>query len=569
QLTANYRACKVKVKQLGANTSALDGNDICQNTEVCMTPDSTLFILSGHFPHRVIFLDEQKIRSKITTESPAIKCREHSDKKETGKELVRHENGTKVNKNKPSKRSLNESSDTPERKKTKTDMCKTNRYETLTDTKQKISKSENGDDEEQHLKMVDEKLKQVKKSSQEEKKSYPNESIRKSKSLAETASYVARENVWTTHEHLYVFTSKGVKSRSKIASFDLDGTLIDTKSGKVFPVNNDDWKILYPEIFNEIKRLHQEKYKIVIFTNQLGVSKGKTSIDDLKNKVENVVTKLQVPIQVFIATYDGEFRKPCDGMWEKMKRTYNDGCVVNTSESFYVGDAAGRPKGWAPKKKKDFSNSDRLFALNIGLAFKTPEEYFLHQKATPYEMPNFDPRKLSSKDPLLIPPSQLTNVVKEVIVLVGLPSCGKSFFSREILKPKGYVVVNRDTLGSWQKCVKMVNEALVHSSVVVDNTNLSRDERGRYIECSRKAKVLCRCFLFTTSVEHCRHNEKFRQMTDKDHAKINEMIFNKAKSKYERPDLSEGFKEIIEVNFVPKFSSSSLESKYTKFLLEK
>ena len=38
----------------------------------------------------------------------------------------------------------------------------------------------------------------------------------------------------------------------------------------------------------------------------------------------------------------------------------NDGIEVNIEQSFYVGDAAGRPAGWAPGKKKDFSSSDRL-----------------------------------------------------------------------------------------------------------------------------------------------------------------------------------------------------------------
>lgn len=51
-LIADWKNQRVQVKQLGANTSAVDGNDIGHNTEVVMTPDSTLFILSGN---RVFF----------------------------------------------------------------------------------------------------------------------------------------------------------------------------------------------------------------------------------------------------------------------------------------------------------------------------------------------------------------------------------------------------------------------------------------------------------------------------------------------------------------------------------
>ena len=53
----------------------------------------------------------------------------------------------------------------------------------------------------------------------------------------------------------------------------------------------------------------------------------------------------------------------------------NGGVKVDLNQSIYVGDAAGRPA--EGKKKKDFSFSDRLFALNAGLKFYTPEEHFL------------------------------------------------------------------------------------------------------------------------------------------------------------------------------------------------
>ena len=53
---------------------------------------------------------------------------------------------------------------------------------------------------------------------------------------------------------------------------------------------------------------------------------------------------------------------------------------VNKSESFYVGDAAGRAKGWAKDKPKDFSCSDRMFAANVGIGeFRLPfkKSFFL------------------------------------------------------------------------------------------------------------------------------------------------------------------------------------------------
>jgi bifunctional polynucleotide phosphatase/kinase len=48
---------------------------------------------------------------------------------------------------------------------------------------------------------------------------------------------------------------------------------------------------------------------------------------------------------------------------------------IDMKESFYCGDAAGRPK--TDTRPKDFSDSDIKFASNVGLKFFTPEELFL------------------------------------------------------------------------------------------------------------------------------------------------------------------------------------------------
>ena len=45
-------------------------------------------------------------------------------------------------------------------------------------------------------------------------------------------------------------------------------------------------------------------------------------------------------------------------------------CGADKSNSFFVGDAAGRQY---PKSKGDFSSTDRKWALNVGLPFFTPE----------------------------------------------------------------------------------------------------------------------------------------------------------------------------------------------------
>lgn len=93
--------------------------------------------------------------------------------------------------------------------------------------------------------------------------------------------------------------------------------------------------------------------------------------------------------------------------------------------------------------------------------------------------------------------------------MVGFPGSGKSFFCREYLIPAGYKHVNRDTLGSWQKCVAAADSALKSGhSVVVDNTNPDVETRIRYIELATKYKIPCRCAIIGESITRARHNNK-------------------------------------------------------------
>lgn len=101
----------------------------------------------------------------------------------------------------------------------------------------------------------------------------------------------------------------------KIAAFDLDGTIITTQSGKVFPIDNKDWKINYPEVTKTIRTLSDDGYKIVIFTNQGGLGKKKVNEKSFKEKVENIIDVIKTPVQVFVATQSDIYRKPAPGMW--------------------------------------------------------------------------------------------------------------------------------------------------------------------------------------------------------------------------------------------------------------
>ena len=155
-------------------------------------------------------------------------------------------------------------------------------------------------------------------------------------------------------ESLLVFTYQKVdkpasSSSSKIASFDMDGTIITTKSGKLpFRTPPDDWKFLFKCVPEKLKSLHHEGYQIVLFTNQAGMVHGKPPLESFQLKIQAVAEALHcVPFTLVATLRDDLYRKPCTGMWQYfLKHEHVCHSDVNLEKCFYVGDAAGRAENW-------------------------------------------------------------------------------------------------------------------------------------------------------------------------------------------------------------------------------
>jgi bifunctional polynucleotide phosphatase/kinase len=372
---------------------------------------------------------------------------------------------------------------------------------------------------------------------------------------------------WRQHESLVILDVPKLPYASKIAAFDMDGTLIRTKSGLVFAKSRADWEWLYPEVPKKLANLHQNGYRIIIFTNQNGISKGHAKADEIKGKIMDIIEALKIPIIVFIATDKDKYRKPRTSLWEYMIQSCNSG--MNPSEAIFVGDAAGRGPDGKLRPKKDFSSSDRGFAVNIGIDFQTPEEYFLGHPPAPFKWDGIDPKSFLKKDQKLCTGDMpLTLSKQELVIFVGFPASGKSTFAKKYLIPKGYVHVNQDTLKSKDKCLSATKKALEEGkSVVVDNTNPSAAVRAEYMKLAKSKKITARCFWFNASYELANHMNKFREeQTNGSHKAVPTIGYNMYKSKFEEPTKEEGFVEVKKINFVPEFSSKQDEALFTQFL---
>ncbi len=243
----------------------------------------------------------------------------------------------------------------------------------------------------------------------------------------------------------------GVGKGTKVAAFDLDDTLVGAQGLTPFP-----------GVLIKLKQLVKDGYNIVVISNQKVRHIGDKK---LLIKLEKVAVILDVPILMFCAREEDNYRKPNIGILSLIPKEYG---IVE----FFVGDAAGRDG--------DHSDVDLGLAKNAGIPFYTPEKFFNTFK---------DIERNEIPEVLVMHPD--INFLT-LVLLMGYPGSGKSSYAKLLEETGNYFIVNNDTLKSMPKCAKECRRYLQnHQNVVVDNLNGTIETRKQFLDIGNELGATC------------------------------------------------------------------------------
>lgn len=355
---------------------------------------------------------------------------------------------------------------------------------------------------------------------------------------------IAMALLWyNTGEYLEGHTS-AFKFTDKFAFFDLDGTLIKTKSGHTFPKNGDDWVFLYDNVVSHLQQLSSLGYCVAIISNQRGIENKKTDPDEWMKKLNNIAKQLDIKLYVFAITGKNKFQKPYSTWYEK--KINNTLSSTHSTDSFYCGDACGR--------KYDHSDCDYKFALNCGIVFKTPEQVFLNTNVAvpPIVYPNITKNNIK--------PFVFKTCSNNMCIMVGIQASGKSWLAKKICNINdNYVIVNQDTLKTKAKCIAFVKNAMKNKKcVIIDNTNPSVENRKQWIDIASLYSYNIIVLHVTTSFDLAMHRNHYRFL--KGGHLIPSIAYNMYKKNFIKPSLQEGINEIYEIE--PDNADDELYKKY-------
>jgi bifunctional polynucleotide phosphatase/kinase len=355
---------------------------------------------------------------------------------------------------------------------------------------------------------------------------------------------------WIKNDNFIFGYSDEIISYEKIYLFDLDYTLIKTKSGKIFPRYRDDWMLL-DNVKTKLMNLIQNNI-IGIITNQKGL-RNDNQINDWLIKIENIYKEVKFHF-IFASLKDDEYRKPRIKSWEyiKQKINFDDVPVI------YIGDACGR--------KNDHSDIDIKYALNLNFKFKTPEIFFKlsydKEDLCTITYPNIIYYTQQKQQLLLNKIYKLINDnlnSRILIMMIGFPCSGKSFLRKILIdKFQNFKFYNKDSIVSKSTDKYLCDKPEKCDLIIDDNTNLDKNKRNTYLKKFNDYVKIC--ILFDYDIE-INYHLNYMRMYNFNEKLIPKVAFNKLNKNYDRKyNYDDDFDHVIKITKL--FYEFNIELKY-------
>lgn len=328
-----------------------------------------------------------------------------------------------------------------------------------------------------------------------------------------------------------------------IAGFDLDWTIIKTKSGNIFPQNKNDWELLDPKVLTKLQTLSLDpNCLIVIISNQKGIgipNKLFLSRKAFIEKINDIHKYIKLDF-IFIASVSEDiYRKPRIGSINYLIEKEN--ILINIDKSYYVGDMAGRPN--------DKTDTDIKFAKNLKINFYTPDNFFLNDKShNNFNLTGYLLDNNSTNTKIHIKPKDNT-----MIIISGYPSSGKSHLAKKLTtehEGKSFKLFSRDLFeNKFHK--KLITSMESGKPVIVEGLYPTNQSRYELKNLSDKYKYDTVYIHVKTSYELAYHLNLYRSLFD-NIKKVPEIVYMKYRKTFEYPEYSD-WDEIIEYH--PHISS--------------